>query len=262
MRRGRLHRRPYSSPTWQGRGEPASMADGFNGYRTVDALDRYSSSQLGRSGHGERRSSFLRQYDPENPASTESKNGSAAHDMHRDMHGQQAAAAQANAAVKRLPNGTARYSLRVGDVDVTGDLGMIVFPSSRASQRRSGRSSQPGQGLSGANGALDAGWASIDLMDSEGDGMGRGGPDENQNQNQNQSQNYQHASPAAVELSSKPFGPRSVERQALSGLHSSAQSGHDSLRATVGRWWSAWSVKWSLMQHGTCYRTDVCKMTQ
>ena len=156
--------------------------------------------------------------------------------MHRDMHGQQAAAAQANAAVKRLPNGTARYSLRVGDVDVTGDLGMIVFPSSRASQRRSGRSSQPGQGLSGANGALDAGWASIDLMDSEGDGVGRGGPDENQNQNQNQSQNYQHASPAAVELSSKPFGPRSVERQALSGLHSSAQSGHDSLRATVGRW--------------------------
>ena len=60
MRRGRLHRRPYSSPTWQERGEPASMADGFNGYRTVDALDRYSSSQVGRSGHGERRSSFLR----------------------------------------------------------------------------------------------------------------------------------------------------------------------------------------------------------
>ena len=233
MRRGRLHRRPYSSPTWQERGEPASMADGFNGYRTVDALDRYSSSQLGRSGHGKRRSSFLRQYDPENPASTENKKGHAAHDMHRDMHVQQAAAAQANVAVKRLPNGTARYSLRVGvqgDVDVTGDLGMIVFPSSRASQPIPGRSSQPGQGLSSANGALDAGWASIDMMDSEGNAVGRGGADQNQNQN------YEHTTPAAVELSSNPFGPRSVERQALSGLHSSAQSGHDSLRATVGRW--------------------------
>ena len=96
----------------------------------------------------------------------------------RDMHGQQAAAAQENAAVKRLPNGIARYSLRVGDVDVTGDLVSLVprvFPSSHASQRRPGRSSQPGQGLSGANGALDAGWASIDLMDSEGDGVARGG---------------------------------------------------------------------------------------